>query len=60
MNKIKTEDIGGLPVEERDFFYERFTYWKGIVRSESLAIQKSLEALERYKKGKEEGKNESK
>ena len=56
MKKIKTEDIGGLLEDEKDFFYERFAYWKGIVRSESLAIQNALEDLQRFKEDKNESK----
>ena len=55
-NKLKTNDIGGLLEDEKDFFYERFAYWKGIVRSESLAIQNALEDLQRFKEDKNESK----
>ncbi len=48
MNKIKTENIGGLPEDERNYFYKDLAYWKSILYSETLAIKNALRDLEIY------------
>ena len=55
MSKITTSDIGGLPEDEKDFFYQKLSEWKEITNSESLAIRKALSELERYREEKYEG-----
>ena len=57
MKKIKTEDIGGLPENEKDFFYQKLSEWKEITNSESLSIQKALRDLERFQREKNDKAN---
>jgi len=52
--KLKTYDIGGLPENERDFFYKILSEWKEAQSSEIVAIKKALEELEKYRESKNE------